>query len=84
MQLMLLIKKLSDKLIKIIKNKHNLTKRKQMETLIRMPIKRQLMEIITNLIKLKLNNKTIIIRIMLIMIMEQGPVEEMLRVEVPH
>lgn len=80
MQLMLLIKKLSDKLIKIIKNKHNLTKRKQME----MPIKRQLMEIITNLIKLKLNNKTIIIRIMLIMIMGQEPVEEMLRAEVPH
>ena len=84
MQLMLLIKKLSDKLIKIIKNKHNLTKRKQMETPIRMPIKRQLMEIITNLIKLKLNNKTIIIRIMLIMIMGQEPVEEMLRAEVPH
>lgn len=79
MQLMLLIKKLSDKLIKIIKNKHN-----QMETPIRMPIKRQLMEIITNLIKLKLNNKTIIIRIMLIMIMGQEPVEEMLRAEVPH
>jgi hypothetical protein len=58
-----------------------------MEMPIKMPIKRQQMEIITNLIKLKLNNKTIIIRtmlIMLIMIMEQGPVEEMLRVEVPH
>ena len=84
---MLLIKKLSDKVIKIIKNKHNQTKRKQMEMPIKMPIKRQQMEIITNLIKLKLNNKTIIIRtmlIMLIMIMEQGPVEEMLRVEVPH